>query len=264
MNFAQPPLYFGHPTNYRIVTATGELILYKRRHTMEAVLKEGRIKSTKSHRPVGDHQVRIAVVEDDLMYRQAIEVYLKKVPDSEVHAFESGEQCFRHYADISPDILVLDYRLNELTGSNMDGLDVLRKAKSLKPMTKVIFLAGQGNMDVAVAAIKGGAVDFITKDKNGLTRLVNLVQRMALGIQISRQETKTSRWITVGLVAIALIVLGTIAADSDGMSDVWNWFWFMLCVGSVVLLIRTWVKHSNTEKRKIQSLEARRYGKWID
>jgi FixJ family two-component response regulator len=231
---------------------------------MEAVLKEGRIKSTKLTGPVDDHHVRIAVVEDDLMYRQAIETYLRKVPDSEVHSFESGEQCFRHYAEVKPDILVLDYRLNEMTGSNMDGLEVLRKAKSLQPATKVIFLAGQGNMDVAVAAIKGGAVDFITKDKNGLTRLVNTVQRMTLSIQLKRQETKTSRWITVGLIAIALIVLGTVAADSEGMRDVWNWLWFMLCAGSVVLLVRSWVKRSKTEMKKIHSLEFRRSGRWID
>jgi FixJ family two-component response regulator len=231
---------------------------------METLVKEAKVKVTKPHRVADDHHVRIAVVEDDIMYRQAIEVYLKKVPDSEVHTFESGEQCFRHYGDLNPDILVVDYRLNQEIEGGMDGLDVLRKAKSVRPGTKVIFLTGQGTMDVAVSAIKGGAVDFITKDKNGLTRLVNQVQRIALGIQMQRQESKTTRWISIGMIAIALIVLGTIAADAEGMRDVWNWFWFFLCVGSVVILVRTWVRHSNSEMKKIQSLETRKAGKWID
>lgn len=231
---------------------------------METLQKVKRTRITKQHPVEENLQVRIAVVEDDIMYRQAIEVYLKKVPDSQVHAFSSGEQCIKHYAEISPDILVLDYRLNDATGTGMDGLDVLRKAKALRPDTKVIFLAGQGNMDVAVAAIKGGAVDFITKDKNGLTRLVNQVQRLALGIQLKRQESKTSRWITIGLVAIALIVLGTIAADAEGMRDVWNWFWFMLCIGAVIVLVRTWVKHSSSETKKVHSLEGRHYSRWVD
>lgn len=231
---------------------------------METLEKEGRVKFTKAHQPAGEHHVRIAVVEDDMMYRQAIEVYLKKVPDSEVHTFESGEQCFRHYGDVNPDILVVDYRLNNGAEGVMDGLDVLRKARSERPNTKVIFLTGQGTMDVAVSAIKGGAVDFITKDKNGLTRLVSEVQRISLGIQLKRQESKTTRWISMGLIAIAIIVLGTIAADSGGMSDLWNWFWFFLSAGAVTALIRTWVKRSHAEMKKIQSIESRRSGKWID
>lgn len=231
---------------------------------METLVKEGRAKFTKPHWPVEDHHVRIAVVEDDMMYRQAIEAYLRKVPDSEVHTFESGEQCFRHYGDINPDILVVDYRLNQGDEGTMDGLDVLRKAKSVRPDTKVIFLTGQGTMDVAVSAIKGGAVDFITKDRNGLTRLVNQVQRISLGIQLKRQESKTTRWISMGLIAIAIIVLGTIAADSEGTGDLWNWFWFFLCAGAVIALVRSWVKHSNSEMKKIHSMETGSRGRWID
>ena len=231
---------------------------------METLVIERKIKLIPVQKRASTGHVKIAVVEDDMMYRQAIEVYLKKVPQSEIHTFESGEQCFRHYHELNPDILVLDYRLNEATGTGMNGLEVLRKAKSMKPMTKVIFLAGQGNMDVAVDAIKGGAVDFITKDKNGLTRLVNLVQRISLGIQVKRQESKTARWITIGLIAIALIVLGTIAADSEGMTDVWNWFWFLLCAGSVVMLVRSWVKNSKAEMKKVRGLGMHRKEKWMD
>lgn len=227
---------------------------------MEAVLKERGARITATQRTAEKHLVRIVVVEDDTMYRQAIEVYLKKVPDCEVYTFDSGEECFKYYAEIDPDILVLDYRLNTVKGNGMDGLDVLRKARAIKPAAKAIFLAGHGNMEVAVAAIKGGAVDFITKDKNGLTRLVGQVQRLALAVQVQRQEAKTTRWITLGLVAIALIVLGTIAADSEGMSDVWNWFWFMLSISAVIVLVRSWVKHSKAEITRIQSLEHRRAG----
>lgn len=230
---------------------------------METLVSDRKVSTGKTQ--VTDKQnVRVAVVEDDAMYRQAIEVYLKKIPGIEIHSFESGEQCFRDYGNIKPDVLVLDYRLSDGSQSGMDGLDVMRKAKSIRPDTKIVFLAGQGSMDVAVAAIKGGAVDYITKDKNGLTRLVELIQRLALGIQIRRQESNTTRWIIIGVAAIALIVLGTIFADTEGMQGAWNWLWFVLIVGAIVVLIRSWVKHSRTETKKIQSLDSRKVRKWID
>lgn len=214
---------------------------------------------------MSNNNVQIAVVEDDAMYRQAIEVYLKKIPGIEVHSYDSGEQYFRHYSEVKPDVLVLDYRLNDAAGaSGMDGLDVMRKAKSIKPASKIIFLTGQGDMDVAVAAIKGGAIDFIPKSKNGLTRLVELVQRISLGIQIQRQESNTTRSITIGVIVIALIVIGTVFADSEGTRSAWSWLWFVLCVGAVVLLVRSWVKRSRAETKKIQSLDSKHVRKWID
>lgn len=230
---------------------------------MDTLVSDRVVNEVKSFKD--NNHVHIAVVEDDVMYRQAIEVYLKKIPGIEVHSYDSGEQYFRHYTEVKPDVLVLDYRLNDVAGaSGMDGLDVMRKAKTMKPGSKIIFLTGQGDMDVAVAAIKGGAIDFIPKNKNGLTRLVELVQRIALGIQIQRQESNTTRWITVGVIVIALIVIGTLFADSEGIRSAWSWLWFVLSVGAVVLLVRSWVKKSRAETKKIQTLDSKRLRKWID
>jgi len=138
---------------------------------MESVVRtHSKIDATRQ-RAKQEEGVRIAVVEDDRMYRNAIEVYLKKVPDSRVVSFDSGEQCFRHYHNVNPDILILDYSLSgQSEGSRMNGLDVLRKVKSMRPKTKVIFLAGQGNIDVATAAMKGGAIDFSEPGTAAFTR----------------------------------------------------------------------------------------------
>lgn len=231
---------------------------------MKTLVSERDVSEVKPYN-TGNSHVHIAVVEDDAMYRQAIEVYLKKIPGIEVHSYDSGEQYFRHFAEVKPDVLVLDYRLNDAAGaSGMDGLDVMRKAKTMKPNSKIIFLTGQGDMDTAVAAIKGGAIDFIPKNKNGLTRLVEIVQRIALGIQIQKQESNTTRWITIGVLAIALIVIGTLFADSEGIRSAWSWLWFALCIGAVVLMVRFWVKRSRAETKKIQTLDSKRVRKWID
>jgi len=231
---------------------------------MESMVRtHSRIDATRQHAKQ-EEGVRIAVVEDDRMYRNAIEVYLKKIPDSRVVTFDSGEQCFRHYHNVNPDILILDYSLSgEDEGSRMNGLDVLRKVKSIRPKTKVIFLAGQGNIDVATAAMKGGAIDFITKDKNGLIRLVNQVQRLSLAIHLKREENRTSKWIALGITSIAIIVLATLSADGDAQG-MWGWLWAALLVGAAVFLVRNWVKQTDVNARQTRTSRRNQAGRWLD
>jgi FixJ family two-component response regulator len=232
---------------------------------MESVVRTSSRIDVTRQRAKQDEGVRIAVVEDDRMYRHAIEVYLRKVPDSRVVSFDSGEQCFRHYHNVNPDILILDYSLSgDHEGGRMNGLDVLRKVKSIRPKTKVIFLAGQGNIDVATAAMKGGAIDFITKDKNGLIRLVNQVQRLSLAIQLKREETRTSKWIALGVTSIAVIVLATLSADSGDAQGMWGWLWAALLTGVAVFLIRGWVKQSGDNTRQTRTSRRNQAGRWLD
>src|ERR1041385_3365493 len=96
------------------------------------------------------NEVRIAVVEDDPMYRHAVEYYLEKIPGSRLFTFGSGEEFLRYYHLLDPEIVILDYRLNDIYESGkMDGLDILREIKSIKPETEIIFLSGQENFDIA-------------------------------------------------------------------------------------------------------------------
>lgn len=212
-----------------------------------------------------EDSVCIVVVDDDMMYRQAIEVSLKKVPGSRVMGFDSGEACFKNYHHVKPDILVLDYRLcADGSGGVMNGIEVLRKVKQVDGQATVIFLSGVANTDVAVTAIKAGAVDFITKDKNGLSRLINQVRKASIRIRVKRQESRVARWIGIGVLCIAAIVAGTILADAGGFNDLWNWFWFALSILCCVVVIRAWVRSSNHDHEQVRRMEYSQNGKWID
>lgn len=213
----------------------------------------------------GGESICIAVVDDDLMYRQAIEVSLKKVPGSRVLGFESGEQCFKHYHRVRPDILVLDYSLcSGADNQAMDGIEILRKVRQINNKATVIFLTGMGNTDVAVRAIRAGATDFITKDKNGLPRLMNQVRKAAIKIQVTRQELRVTRWITTGVLCIAAIVIATVLADAGGFAEVWNWFWVGLSMVCGILVMRAWMKSTKNDFDSMQAQEYAAKGKWID
>ena len=59
-----------------------------------------------------------------------------------------------------PDLIVLDIWLQ---GSRMDGIEVLKAVKRDNPDVPVLIISGHGNIEVAVAAIRQGAYDFIEK-----------------------------------------------------------------------------------------------------
>jgi CheY-like chemotaxis protein len=60
------------------------------------------------------------------------------------------------------DLVLLDLRLQFGT----EGLDVLTEIKRLKPQTEVMMLSAYGTISVTVEAMRRGAIDFITKDKD--------------------------------------------------------------------------------------------------
>ena len=62
-----------------------------------------------------------------------------------------------------PALLILDIWLKD---SKMDGIDILKCVKRDNPDVPVVIISGHGNIEIAVAAIKQGAYDFIEKPFN--------------------------------------------------------------------------------------------------
>ena len=87
-----------------------------------------------------------------------------------------SEMCIR-------DRLILDIWLKD---NEMDGIDILVKAKREFPQVPVVIISGHGNIEIAVAAIKQGAYDFIEKPFN-IEQLLVVVRR-AMETSRLRQE----------------------------------------------------------------------------
>ena len=60
----------------------------------------------------------------------------------------------------APALIILDIWLKD---SRMDGIDILKTVKRDNPDVPIIIISGHGNIEIAVAAIKQGAYDFIEK-----------------------------------------------------------------------------------------------------
>jgi DNA-binding NarL/FixJ family response regulator len=129
---------------------------------MEPLFATGNAIAQKKKHP---DDVRIAIVEDDPMFRHALEYHLEKIPGNRVFTFDSGEEYLKQYHQLDPQILIIDYRLTETNPGGMNGLQVLDNIKSSHHSTEVIFLSGQENLEVAASAIKKGASEYIRKDE---------------------------------------------------------------------------------------------------
>ncbi|MEL6317477.1 MAG: sigma-54 dependent transcriptional regulator, partial [Pseudomonadota bacterium] len=78
----------------------------------------------------------------------------------ETRMADTADAALREINLRRPDLIVLDIWLQ---GSRMDGIEVLKSVKRDNPDVPVLIISGHGNIEVAVAAIRQGAYDFIEK-----------------------------------------------------------------------------------------------------
>ncbi len=72
-----------------------------------------------------------------------------------------------------PDLIILDIWLKD---SEMDGIEILKSVRQNNPLCPVVVISGHGNIEIAVAAVKQGAYDFIEKPFN-IDQLLLVINR---------------------------------------------------------------------------------------
>ena len=124
----------------------------------------------------------ILIVDDEKDIRQLISDILKDEGYSTKLAANSTE-CINEINSSPPDLLILDIWLKD---SHMDGIDILKIAQRDNPEIPVVIISGHGNIEIAVAAIKQGAYDFIEKPFN--TDQLLVVINRAMEVSKLRRE----------------------------------------------------------------------------
>jgi len=122
---------------------------------------------------------RILLVEDEKAIQLALSGLLRR-QGYEVEVASTGEDAFSELDDASFDLVLTDLAL----GRGASGMDVLRRAKELRPETVVVMITAHGSERVAVEAMKAGADDYVPKPfDNDEIRLVveRALERTRLG-----------------------------------------------------------------------------------
>jgi FixJ family two-component response regulator len=127
-----------------------------------------------SHEPVSAKEPVVFVVEDDASIRRALTNLFQSV-GLEVEVFGSASEMLQSKLPDVASCLVLDVRLPGLSG--LDFQTELAKANIQIP---IIFMTGHGDIPMSVRAMKGGAVDFLTKpfrDQDMLDAVMMAIER---------------------------------------------------------------------------------------
>ena len=118
--------------------------------------------------------IRVVVVEDNKVFREALELLLGLRSDvSVVASVTSGTDAAAVAAELRPDVVLMDYRL-----PGIDGVQATRAVLEAYPETAVVCLTASANLRERDALVEAGAVACLRKDE-GLDAIVAAIQTAA-------------------------------------------------------------------------------------
>ena len=101
--------------------------------------------------------LRVLVVDDERLSRETTTQQLREA-GYETEAVENAFQALQQLEEDRWDVVLTDLRM-----PTMDGLEFLKKVKRDSPDVEVILMTAYGTVETAVAAMREGAADFLTK-----------------------------------------------------------------------------------------------------
>jgi FixJ family two-component response regulator len=125
----------------------------------------------------------VVIVDDDPDVREALSSLLKSV-GLQVKALAALPEFLKNGRPEGPTCLVLDVRL-----PGQSGLDFQRELAAAKIDVPIIFMTAYGDISMSVQAMKGGALEFLTKP----VRDQDLLDAIHLGLERDRARRETER-----------------------------------------------------------------------
>ena len=122
----------------------------------------------------------ILIVDDDPLILKTLSIHFSKA-GFEVFKAEDGRAGLQRYAEVLPDIVIMDIRLPDV-----DGLEALKRIREVDGKALVIIITAYDDMKTTVEAIKSGAFEYLVKPLD-FTELDLTIQK---AFQVSKLEDK--------------------------------------------------------------------------
>jgi DNA-binding NtrC family response regulator len=119
-------------------------------------------------------KIKIFLVDDDALYLKTMEIEFLEHADFVIETYATGELCLKNLSH-NPDIIILDYYLDGIDTTAMNGLDTLDKIKAQNPDIPVIMLSSQDKIEVAIQCMHHRAFDYVVKSETAFMRLQKII-----------------------------------------------------------------------------------------
>jgi two-component system phosphate regulon sensor histidine kinase PhoR len=158
---------------------------------------------------------RVLVVDDEVDYRDLMQAHLRRrgyqveTANNGVEAMELLEEGHEY------EVLVVDLMMPE-----MDGLELLRRAKDHDPDVEVVVISGVGTLESAISSMRmGGAFDYLPKPLDTISDLSVAVERAADYRRLRVERAELQEQVAAERERLQAVIEGTrdalIAADPD-------------------------------------------------
>jgi DNA-binding NtrC family response regulator len=120
------------------------------------------------------NKIKIFLVDDDAVTLKLLEIEFLQHGDFDIETYPTGELCLENLSN-NPDVIILDYYLDDINKKAMNGIETLDKIKAANANIPVIMLSSQDKIDIAISCMHHGAIDYVVKSETAFMRLQKII-----------------------------------------------------------------------------------------
>jgi two-component system OmpR family response regulator len=121
-----------------------------------------------------DKKIKLFLVDDDAIYLKLLEIDFLQHGDFTIETYPTGESCIASLLN-TPDAIILDYYLDGIDKTAMNGIETLDKIKFYDPTIPVVMLSSQDKIEVAIDCMHHKASDYVVKSETAFVRLQKIL-----------------------------------------------------------------------------------------
>ncbi|MGE3823292.1 MAG: response regulator [Bacteroidia bacterium] len=119
-------------------------------------------------------KIKLFLVDDDAVFLKSLEIDFLESADFTIETYPTGELCVKSLSH-NPDVIILDYQLDGVEKTAMNGMDTLDKIKKANPDIPVVMLSSQDKIEVAINCMHHRAFDYVVKSETAFVRLQKII-----------------------------------------------------------------------------------------
>ena len=115
-------------------------------------------------------KILIFLVDDDALFLKSLEIEFRQHGNFIIETYATGELCVEKLSR-NPKVIILDFYLDGIDKTAMNGIETLDRIRAFNPITPVIMLSSQDKIEVAVDCMHHNAYDYVVKSETAFLRL---------------------------------------------------------------------------------------------